>query len=203
MFAAATSFFARTNISQSYNIGSSVPQGIGNLSRPATPGGNTTSLTAPAAATPAFFIGLWKVQSAWHKVTNKRVSVWIFDKRGPDIERLSPQGKERVIEVMKAEVRCMNFLCQNRNPPSLFAGVCSGTTASSLDTWCAISLNLRCAASISCQKKWWNPSKKLEARLYLQQSPLYAHSSLRFRIPVDTPQLSNWMKLKYYSRICC
>ena len=109
MFAAATSFFARTNISQSYNIGSSVPQGIGNLSRPATPGGNTTSLTAPAAATPAFFVGLWKVQSAWHKVTNKRVSVWIFDKRGSDIERLSPQGKERVIEVMKAEVSCMKF----------------------------------------------------------------------------------------------
>jgi SCY1-like protein 2 len=108
MFAAATSFFARTNISQSYNIGSSVPQGIGNLSRPATPGGNTTSLTAPAAATPTFFIGLWKVQSAWHKVTNKRVSVWIFDKRGPDVERLSPQAKERVIEVMKAEVSCLN-----------------------------------------------------------------------------------------------
>jgi SCY1-like protein 2 len=108
MFAVATSFFARTNISQSYNIGSSVPQGIGSLSRPATPGGKTTSLTAPAAATPAFFIGLWKVQSAWHKVTNKRVSVWIFDKRGPDVERLSPPAKERAIEVMKAEVSCMN-----------------------------------------------------------------------------------------------
>ena len=107
MFAAATSFFARTNISQSYNIGSSVPQGIGNLSRPATPGGNT-SLTAPAAVTPAFFVGLWKVQSAWHKVTNKRVSVWIFDKRGSDVERLSPQAKERAIEVMKAEVSCIN-----------------------------------------------------------------------------------------------
>lgn len=197
MFAAASSFFARTNISQSYNIGSSVPQGIGSLSRPATPGGNTTSLTAPAPATPTFFIGLWKVQSAWHKVTNKRVSVWIFDKRGPDVERLSPQAKERAIEVMKAEVICI-FRCRHCNPLILSAGVCSGTTASSFNTWCVVFLNIsRCTPFISCQKKWWNLSKKLEARLCLQQSLLCPPLSLPFQIPVDTPQLSNWMKSRH------
>lgn len=107
MFAAATSFFARTNISQSYTIGSpSHGLGLG-TSRPSTPGGTSTgtSLSAPPAATPTFYIGLWKVQSAWHKVTNKRVSVWTFDKRGQEMERLGPQSKDRVVEVMKAEVR--------------------------------------------------------------------------------------------------
>ncbi|KAF8964072.1 other/SCY1 protein kinase [Flammula alnicola] len=108
MFAAATSFFARTNISQSYNIGTSTPLGLG--SRPGTPGGTNTSLSAPPALTPTFHVGLWKVQSAWHKVTNKRVSVWTFDKRGPDMERLGPQGKDRVIEVMKAEASALGRL---------------------------------------------------------------------------------------------
>ncbi|KAF8197428.1 other/SCY1 protein kinase [Pholiota molesta] len=82
MLAAATSFFARTNISQSYNIGNSAPPGLG--TRPSTPSGSTsTSLSAPPAPTPTFYIGLWK--------------------RGPDMERLGAQGKDRVIEVMKAE----------------------------------------------------------------------------------------------------
>ncbi|KAF8906024.1 kinase-like protein [Gymnopilus junonius] len=105
MFAAATSFFARTNISQSYSIGSS---SIAFGSRPSTP--STPSLGPPPASTPSFFIGLWKVQSAWHKVTNKHVSVWSFDKRGPDVERLSPQAKERTIEVMKAEASALGRL---------------------------------------------------------------------------------------------
>jgi SCY1-like protein 2 len=104
MLAAASSFFGRTNISQNYNIGSIPGLSINGLtSRPATPGG-TSSLGTPAAFTPTFTIGLWKVQSAIHKVTNKRVSVWSFDKRAPDVERLGPQGKDRVMEVMKAEV---------------------------------------------------------------------------------------------------
>ncbi|KAF9052742.1 kinase-like domain-containing protein [Panaeolus papilionaceus] len=106
MLAAATSFFARTNINQSYNIGSST-SAFG--SRPATPGAGS-SLTAPAAATPTFHVGLWKVQSAWHKVTNKRVSVWTFDKRGPDLDRLSPPAKERVMEVMKLEASSLGRL---------------------------------------------------------------------------------------------
>ncbi|CAA7267966.1 unnamed protein product [Cyclocybe aegerita] len=107
MLAVASSFFGRTNISQSYNTGSN-SQGLG--SRPATPGSTSTSLSAPVAATPPFHIGLWKIQSAWHKVTNKRVSIWTFDKRGPDMERLGPQGKERAIEVMKAEASALGRL---------------------------------------------------------------------------------------------
>lgn len=54
-------------------------------------------------------IGLWRVQSASHKVTNKRVSVWTFDKRGPDMERMGPLAKERALEVLKAEVGLRTF----------------------------------------------------------------------------------------------
>ena len=108
VFAAASSLFSRTNISQSYNIGSPLG-GLPNVpgltgSRPATPGSTGTPLAAPAPATPPFLVGLWKVQSAWHKVTSKRVSVWTFDKRGQDIERLGAVARERAIEVLKAEV---------------------------------------------------------------------------------------------------
>ena len=103
MLAAATSFFARTAINQSYNIGTSSQ----NASRPSTPGTNGVP-TASAPTTPAFYTGLWKVQSASHKVTNKRVSVWTFDKRGPEVERLGSQGKDRTVEIMKAEVGCSN-----------------------------------------------------------------------------------------------
>ncbi|PPQ63200.1 hypothetical protein CVT24_005745 [Panaeolus cyanescens] len=106
MLAAATSFFARTNINQSYNIGAS-SSGFG--SRPATPGAGS-SLTALAPPTPTFHVGLWKVQSAWHKVTNKRVSVWTFDKRSTDLDRLSPPAKERVMEVMKLEASALGRL---------------------------------------------------------------------------------------------
>jgi SCY1-like protein 2 len=103
MLAAATSFFARTAITQSYNIGTP-----SHASRPSTPGTNGVH-TASAPTTPAFYIGLWKVQSGSHKVTNKRVSVWTFDKRGPEVERLSSQGKDRSVEIMKAEVSCSNY----------------------------------------------------------------------------------------------
>ncbi|KAG6909833.1 hypothetical protein DXG01_015106 [Tephrocybe rancida] len=104
MFAAATSFFARTAISQSYNIGPSTG------SRPATPGQPSTSLNAPTPFLPSLNVGLWKVQSASHKVTNKRVSVWSFDKRGPDMERLGVPAKERTLEVMKAEASALGRL---------------------------------------------------------------------------------------------
>ncbi|KAG6832719.1 hypothetical protein H0H92_012291 [Tricholoma furcatifolium] len=104
MFAAATSFFGRTAISQSYNFG---PSGG---SRPSTPGQPSTSLNSSGPLLPSISVGLWKVQPATHKVTNKRVSVWSFDKRGPDMERLGVPAKERTLEVMKAEASALGRL---------------------------------------------------------------------------------------------
>lgn len=101
MLAAATSFFARTAISQSYNIGNTSTG-----SRPSTPGQAGSSI-APPPFSPPLNVGLWRVQSASHKVTNKRVSVWSFDKRASDMERLGPSAKERTLEVLKAEVRVL------------------------------------------------------------------------------------------------
>ncbi len=105
-------------------------------SRPTTPGSTSTSLTAQAPATPPFHVGLWKVQSAWHKVTNKRVSVWTFDKRGPEVDRLAPPAKERVVEVLKAEVKSSLNLCMI----SMFiiflrTGFISWKTAASFNSW--------------------------------------------------------------------
>lgn len=104
MLAAANSFFGRTAISQSYNIGSTSQAN----SRPVTPGQSSgsggNSGIAPIPFTPSFYIGLWKVQAAAHKVNGKRVSVWSFDKRGPDMERLGPAAKDRTLEVLKYEV---------------------------------------------------------------------------------------------------
>ncbi|KAF9492229.1 kinase-like protein [Pleurotus eryngii] len=105
MFAAATSFFARTAVSQSYNIG-----GPSTGSRSSTPGPSGVSSSTPAAFSPPITVGLWKVQSASHKVTNKRVSVWSFDKRGPEMERLSPSAKDRTLEVLKAEASALGRL---------------------------------------------------------------------------------------------
>ncbi|TFK42768.1 kinase-like protein [Crucibulum laeve] len=101
MLAAATSFFARTAISQSYDIGNTI-QG----SRPSTPGSNA----APSPFAPSFNVGLWKVQSAAHKVTNKRVSVWNFDKRSSEVDRLGPVARERILEVLKAEASALSRL---------------------------------------------------------------------------------------------
>ncbi|KAJ6606557.1 kinase-like domain-containing protein [Mycena vulgaris] len=105
MLAAATSFFARTAISQSYNIAS--PPGP--ASRSSTPGPAGSS-PAPLAFSPPLNVGLWRVQSASHKVTNKRCSVWSFDKRSPDMERLRPAAKERTLEVLKAEASALTRL---------------------------------------------------------------------------------------------
>ncbi|TFL07564.1 kinase-like domain-containing protein [Pterulicium gracile] len=107
MFAAASSFFARTAISQSYNIAHSP------ASRSSTP--NLSSAASPAsppltAAHPTIHVGLWKVHPASHKVTNKRVSVWSFDKRSTDIERLGVAAKERVLDVLKAEASALGRL---------------------------------------------------------------------------------------------
>ena len=103
MLAAATSFFARTAISQSYNIGISASG-----SRPSTPSHGDSSFALPTSPSPSLNVGLWRVQSASHKVTNKRVSVWSFDKRGPDIERLGPLAKERTLDILKAEVGALS-----------------------------------------------------------------------------------------------
>ncbi|KAG5645883.1 hypothetical protein DXG03_005030 [Asterophora parasitica] len=104
MLAAATSFFGRTAISQSYNIGAS------SGSRPSTPGQGSTTLNASTPHLPTLNVGLWRVQSASHKVTNKRVSVWSFDKRGPDMERLGVAARERSLEVLKAEASALSRL---------------------------------------------------------------------------------------------
>ncbi|KAI1787884.1 other/SCY1 protein kinase [Ganoderma leucocontextum] len=113
MFAAATSFFARTNISQNYNIGSSFPVGGGlSGSRTASPAPSGSSLTSlPTAAQPLpFNVGPWRVQPAAHKVTNKRVSVWSMDKRSAEMERMGPASKDRTIEVLKTEASALSRL---------------------------------------------------------------------------------------------
>src|SRR5258706_992341 len=100
MFAAATSLFTRTNVSQNYVI--CTPGQAPSPPIPSSSGVGSVLPVAPPA--PPFKIGLWRVQSASHKLTGKRVSVWSFDKRGPDVEKLGPQSKERVVEGLKSEV---------------------------------------------------------------------------------------------------
>ncbi|KAF9792473.1 other/SCY1 protein kinase [Thelephora terrestris] len=110
MFAAASSFFARSNISQNYNVGG--PTSIVG-SRSGTPAQGSSSnpgaLPTPAN-TPAFLVGPWKVQSASHKTTNKRVSVWTFDKKSSELEKMGPAGKERTLEVLKSEATSLSRL---------------------------------------------------------------------------------------------
>ncbi|KAK7440244.1 Protein kinase domain-containing protein ppk32 [Stygiomarasmius scandens] len=111
MFAAASSFFARTAISQSYNIGGSSSNSGSRSSTPGpaqSPGANSAAFSA--SFTPTVTIGLWKVQSASHKVTNKRVSVWSFDKRSQELERLGPMARDRTLEVLKAEASALGRL---------------------------------------------------------------------------------------------
>ena len=105
MFAAATSFFSRSNISQNYTIG-----GPSTGSRTATPvpGAGATSSTLPTPANvPPFQVGPWRVQSATHRVTGKRVSVWTFDKKSAEMDRSSPMARDKSMDVIKAEVRCV------------------------------------------------------------------------------------------------
>ena len=109
MFAAASSFFARSNIFQNYNVGGSSSI-VG--SRSGTPAqgspSNAGPLPAPATSS-AFFVGPWKVQSGSHKTTNKRVSIWSFDKKSPDLEKMGPASKDRTLEVLKSEVRTIMY----------------------------------------------------------------------------------------------
>ncbi|OSD01672.1 kinase-like protein [Trametes coccinea BRFM310] len=107
MFAAASSFFARTNISQSYNIGAS---SSGSRTTTPAPAGSSNAALPSAALPPPFNVGPWRVQSATHKVTGKRVSVWSVDKRSPEMERMGPASKERTFEVLKAEASALSRL---------------------------------------------------------------------------------------------
>lgn len=107
MLAAATSFFSRSNISQNYTIGGSSTAASSRTTTPvpvAGAGASSSALPTPAHV-PPFQVGLWRVQSATHKVTGKRVSVWTFDKRNAEIDRLSPMAKDKTMDVLKAEVR--------------------------------------------------------------------------------------------------
>jgi len=109
MFAAANSFFGRTNISQSYNIGPIAA----NTSRSSTPGpsGTSGSTVLPIAAhTPTFNVGPWRVQSATHKTNGKRVSVWSMDKKSQEMDRIGPASRERAMEVLKAEASALTRL---------------------------------------------------------------------------------------------
>ncbi|KAI0273824.1 kinase-like protein [Gloeopeniophorella convolvens] len=108
MFAAATSFFSRSNISQNYTIGG--PSAGSRAPTPA-PGAGASSSTLPAPAhVPSFQVGLWRVQSATHKVTGKRVSVWTLDKRNAEIDRMTPMAKDKTMDVLKAEATSLSKL---------------------------------------------------------------------------------------------
>ncbi|KAH9908250.1 kinase-like domain-containing protein [Epithele typhae] len=111
MFAAASSFFARTNISQNYTIGTAAPSVVGgSRTGTPTPGGSAAGSLPPAAAPPPFSIGPWRVQPATHKVTGKRVSVWTADKKSQEMERMGPQSRDKTLEVLKAEASALSRL---------------------------------------------------------------------------------------------
>jgi SCY1-like protein 2 len=130
MFAAASSFFSRTNISQNYVLGGSSSgssgggsalslSSIGSRSASSTPApsapgipGASNGTNGAAAITPGvtlphaptFRVGPWRVQSASHKSSGKRVSIWDLDKKAAWLEKLNPSARERAMEVLKAEV---------------------------------------------------------------------------------------------------
>lgn len=104
MLAAATSaasaFFKTSAIAQNY-VYTQPGTGIASSSS-----SGTSSPAPPASNHAPFTAGLWRVQEAVHKANGKRVSVWTFDTRkNSALERLAPQAREHVIEVLKAEVR--------------------------------------------------------------------------------------------------
>ncbi|KAG8714841.1 hypothetical protein FRC09_017195 [Ceratobasidium sp. 395] len=101
MLAAASSLFSRSAIYTNYTISSSASTSAGSQSPAALSSGPTV---------PPFQVGLWKVTEATHKVTNKRVSVWVYDKRGAEVDRLPAMEKDRVLTVLKAEVTALSRL---------------------------------------------------------------------------------------------
>ena len=173
MFAAASSFFARSNISQNYNVGA--PSSIIG-SRSATPASGSSSnpgaLPAPSN-TPTFFVGPWKVQSGSHKTTNKRVSVWTFDKRSPELEKMGPAAKDRTLEVLKSEVRAtlLNGFSRHYAHPRRV----QATSLSRLRHPCVLGTQWsECfnppPLTILRFQRWSNPSKRRGANSYLPRS---------------------------------
>ena len=111
---AATSFFKASAISQNYNYASNntiTPSSLSSFtsssSSVATRASGTSSPTPPQNNIHPFTSGLWRVQEAIHKTNGKRVCVWSFDKKNSSLDRLTANAKDRVFEVLKAEV-CMN-----------------------------------------------------------------------------------------------
>lgn len=95
MLAAASSLFSRSAIYANYTISSPA----------ATASSSQLPSNIPTGPTvPPFQVGLWKVTEATHKVTSKRVSVWVHDKRGPEVDKLPAAAKEGVLAILKAEV---------------------------------------------------------------------------------------------------
>ncbi|KAG9116805.1 hypothetical protein FRC07_007446 [Ceratobasidium sp. 392] len=101
MLAAASSLFSRSAIYTNYTISSSASTSASSQTSTALSSGPTV---------PPFQVGLWKVTEATHKVTNKRVSVWVYDKRGAEVDKLPAVEKDRVLTVLKAEVTALSRL---------------------------------------------------------------------------------------------
>ncbi|CAE7144266.1 unnamed protein product [Rhizoctonia solani] len=101
MLAAASSLFSRSAIYANYTISSAASTSAGSQS----PSNIQTGPTVPQ-----FQVGLWKVTEATHKVTNKRVSVWAYDKRGPEVDKLPAAAKDNVLAILKAEVTALSRL---------------------------------------------------------------------------------------------
>jgi SCY1-like protein 2 len=104
MLQAATAFFKTSQIYQNYAI--------------TTVSGQPSANGVPGASPVApFSVGLWRIQEAVHKTNGKKVSIWSFDKRSGEMERLNqPSAKERVFEVLKAEVRRVMAISSRRAP---------------------------------------------------------------------------------------
>jgi SCY1-like protein 2 len=95
MLAAASSLFSRSAIYTNYTISSPAATSASS---------QLPSNTQTGPAVSPFQVGLWKVTEATHKVTNKRVSVWVHDKRGAEVDGLPATAKESVLGILKAEV---------------------------------------------------------------------------------------------------
>ena len=172
MLAAATSFFSRTAISQSYNIGTT------NISRSGTP--TPSGSSTPVSQAPTVRIGLWKVQGATHKVTHKRVSVWTLDKR-VEMDGLGPSSRERVLGILKAEVLC-RFSCRYSCLTPLYIGNCPEQTSPSIYPWYdRLLLDCYIALMIRVLKEMVEPLEETRTELIFATEPVL--SSLELSIP--------------------
>ncbi|KAG8844695.1 hypothetical protein FRC20_003418 [Serendipita sp. 405] len=100
MLSAAAAFLNRTNISQNYTILSP--------GQTVSPPSNSGLPSLPVG--PPFQAGLWNIQAAQHKLNGKRVSVWTFEKRSAEMDKLGVQAKETVLEVLKTEAAALGRL---------------------------------------------------------------------------------------------